>query len=197
MVIMDSPNNEGDGMFTDIFNTEKKYNLITADPPWEYGSRGPREGKFGELDYNDMRLADIKSLPVQSIAEKDCALLLWFTGSFVKEATEICEAWGFKVIRIDTVWEKVKPTGGRHGAVGPWGMSDAEFVLLGTRGKACSMQKVRNQWVIQKAEYPGVHSKKPESILSLFDKRFGDVPKIELFSRSHRDGWDCWGNEVN
>ena len=24
----------------------------------------------------------------------------------------------------------------------------------------------------------------------------GDVPRIELFARSHADGWDCWGDEA-
>lgn len=103
---------------------------------------------------------------------------------------------GFKFIRIDTVWKKVKPTGGKHAACGPWGMSDAEFVLLGTKGKACSMQEVRNQYVVQEACYTGKHSEKPESILELFDARFGDVPRLELFSRKERQGWDCFGDEI-
>ena len=183
-------------MFADIFSTDKKYNLITADPPWSYGSKGPRGGKFGELDYSCMSTSDICSLPISNLAESDCALMLWFTGSFVKDAIQVCEAWGFKVVRIDTVWKKVKKTGGRHGAVGPWGMSDAEFVLLGTKGKACSMQVVKNQFVVQEAAYTGRHSEKPEEILRLFDERFGSVPKIEIFARAPRSGWDCWGDEV-
>jgi N6-adenosine-specific RNA methylase IME4 len=183
-------------MKIDIFNTDKKYSLITADPPWKYGSNGPRGGKFGALDYSDMTIADLKDLPVSALSDNPCALLMWFTGSFAKEAIEVCEAWGFKFIRIDTVWKKIKKTGGKHAACGPWGMSDAEFILLGTKGKACSMQKIRNQYVIQEAFYTGVHSEKPESILELFDKRFGDVPRLELFSRKHRQGWDCFGDEV-
>lgn len=182
-------------MRIDIFNTDKKYNLITADPPWKYGSKGPRGGKFGALDYSNMSTSDICDLPIKEISEDDCALLLWFTGSFVKDAIEVCEAWGFKVIRIDTVWKKIKKTGGRHAACGPWGMSDAEFVLLGTKGKAHSMQKVRNQFVVQEAKYTGKHSEKPEEILCLFDARFGDVSKVEIFAREHREGWDCWGDQ--
>ncbi|MGL5281059.1 MAG: MT-A70 family methyltransferase [Plesiomonas shigelloides] len=183
-------------MKVDIYNTDKKYNLITADPAWQYGSGGPRGGRFGKLDYSTMSTDDICALPVSELADKDCALELWFTASFVEDAIKVCKAWGFKVVRIDIVWEKLKESGARHAAVGPWGMSDAEFVLLGTKGKACSMQKVRNQYMIQKGVYTGKHSEKPEEILKLFDTRFGDVPRIELFAREHRDGWDCWGNEV-
>ena len=183
-------------MFVDIFNTDKTFNLITADPPWNYGSKGPRGGKFGALDYDSMTIGDLCALPVSNIVSDEwCALELWFTGSFVKEAIQVCEAWGFKVVRIDTVWKKIKKTGGRHAAVGPWGMSDAEFVLLGTKGKAYSNQKVKNQFVVQEAAYTGFHSEKPEEILKLFDNRFGDVPRIELFSRKIRPGWACWGNQ--
>jgi len=34
-------------MIVDIYNTDKKYNLITADPPWKYGSKGPGGGGGG------------------------------------------------------------------------------------------------------------------------------------------------------
>lgn len=40
---------------TDIFITGKKYNIIYADPPWEYGSKQPfRSGgvRFHQLDKN-------------------------------------------------------------------------------------------------------------------------------------------------
>jgi N6-adenosine-specific RNA methylase IME4 len=26
---------------------------------------------------------------------------------------------------------------------------------------------------------------------------FPDLPKLELFARQQRPGWDAWGNEVN
>ena len=25
----------------------------------------------------------------------------------------------------------------------------------------------------------------------------GDLPRVELFARNTKEGWDCWGNEVD
>lgn len=183
-------------MKIDIFNTDKKYSLILADPPWKYGSKGARSGKFAELDYDDMTTGDICALPVKDLAEKDCALEVWFTGSFVEDAIRVCKAWGFKVVRIDCVWNKKYESGAPHAVCGPWGMSDCEFILLGSKGKACSMQiGKRNMYTGHDVEYPKVHSRKPEYFHELFEKRYGDISRIELFARTHMDGWDCWGNE--
>lgn len=184
-------------MVIDIFNTQRKYSVIYADPPWKYGSKGCRSGQFASLDYNDMTTGDIIKLPVKNIAADDSVLLLWFTGSFVHDAILVCTGWGFNVVRIDTVWNKKTSGGKPHGVPGPWGMSDCEFILLGTRGKACSLQwGKRNMYTGQDVEYPGKHSQKPDHFYELIEKRFKPVPKIELFARQERVGWDCWGNEV-
>lgn len=183
--------------FVDIFNTSNTYNIIYADPPWRYGSKGCRSGQYGKLDYNDMTTGDIAGLPVSNLAADNSVLLMWFTGSFVHDAIIVCAAWGFNVVRIDTVWNKKTNRGKPHGVPGPWGMSDCEFILLGTKGKACGLQLgKRNMYTGQDVEYPGVHSRKPEHFYELIESRFQPLPKIELFARQHRKGWDCWGNEV-
>ena len=40
------------------------------------------------------------------------------------------------------------------------------------------------------------HSKKPAEVREKIIRVFGDLPRIELFSRDKIEGWDCWGNEV-
>lgn len=184
-------------MFADIFNTENKYEIILADPPWKYGSKGARSGQFGDLDYDNMTTEDIAALPVKDLASENCALEMWFTASFVEDAIKVCKSWGFKVVRIDAVWNKKKKSGKPHAVCGPWGMSDCEFILLGSKGKACSMQQgKRNMYTGHDVEYPEFHSRKPEYFHELIEKRFGERSMIDLFAREHRDGWDCWGNEV-
>ena len=37
--------------------------------------------------------------------------------------------------------------------------------------------------------------KKPEESYEVFD-RMSHEPRIELFARTKREGWDSWGNEV-
>lgn len=33
-------------MYVDIYNTNKKYNIIYADPPWKYKSRANHKTRF-------------------------------------------------------------------------------------------------------------------------------------------------------
>jgi DNA (cytosine-5)-methyltransferase 1 len=174
----------------------KVYDVIYADPPWQYGSRGPRSGQFAELDYETMTTDEIAALPVEQIAARDAALFLWFTGSFMPDALQVCEAWGFRFVRIDKVWAKTTAKGNRHAAVGPWGMSDCEFLLLGTRGRMCSRQAQRNQYVLCEEPYPGKHSEKPGVFRFGIEERFPDAPRLELFARKRVPSWDAWGNEV-
>lgn len=43
----------------------------------------------------------------------------------------------------------------------------------------------------------GAHSEKPWEVRHRLELLYGDVPRIELFSRSAAPGWDAWGNEVD
>ena len=40
------------------------------------------------------------------------------------------------------------------------------------------------------------HSVKPREVRERIVSLFGDLPRVELFTREKVDGWDCWGNEV-
>jgi N6-adenosine-specific RNA methylase IME4 len=40
------------------------------------------------------------------------------------------------------------------------------------------------------------HSQKPDEAYELIEKMYPDLPKIELFARYARPGWDVWGNEA-
>lgn len=50
-------------MKVDIFNTEKKYDIIYADPPWEYRNMGNIQATAAS-HYSTMKQADIEKLPV-------------------------------------------------------------------------------------------------------------------------------------
>lgn len=93
----------------DIFNTNKKYNVIYADPPWRYNDRTC----IGtcEKQYETMKLEDIKNLPIKELCEKDCVLFLWTTYPKLKEALELIESWGFKYKSIAFQWIKLNKSG--------------------------------------------------------------------------------------
>ena len=56
----------------------KKYSIIYADPPWEYVKSGGKKNSRGmaKQHYETMTIDQIKSLPVQDIAEDNCALFI-------------------------------------------------------------------------------------------------------------------------
>ena len=40
------------------------------------------------------------------------------------------------------------------------------------------------------------HSQKPEVFADHISRLWPNTPKLEMFARKPRDGWDSWGNEV-
>jgi N6-adenosine-specific RNA methylase IME4 len=40
------------------------------------------------------------------------------------------------------------------------------------------------------------HSRKPDEAYELIEQMYPELPKIELFARQRRNGWDAWGKEV-
>ena len=175
----------------------KKYDVIYSDPPWKFSSRGARSGRFGKLDYPTMTIKEIASLNVIDIVKDNSALFLWVPGAFIMDSNLVIESWGFKFVRMEAVWEKTKSTGNKHKVCGPWGMNEAEFLLMGVRGKMCGAQTgMRNLETIVTEPYPGKHSEKPNIFRERIKYRFGDVSRLEMFARQKYEGWDIWGNEL-
>ncbi len=86
-------------MFADIYKTDKRYNVIYADPPWRYNKRNNAKTKFGKGangHYNLMTMQDIKALPIPKIAAENCALFLWVTFPYINEQIKLFEDWGFE-----------------------------------------------------------------------------------------------------
>ena len=75
----------------------KKYQIIYADPPWEYTSKQPfrSEGvRFNPLsdEYKTMTMNDLYKMKISTITDKDCILFMWSTDSHLKEAIKLIEA---------------------------------------------------------------------------------------------------------
>ena len=70
-------------MKIDIFNTDKKYDIIYADPPWAYlWGKGETGGNFcPEKHYHTMSTEQICELGkyIKKIRQKNCALFIWCT----------------------------------------------------------------------------------------------------------------------
>lgn len=183
-------------MKVDIFNTDKKYNIIYADPAWEYRQKGSRG--TAERHYKTMKTDEICKLPIKDIKTDNAICFMWATFPNIDEALKVMRAWGFKYKTAAFVWvKKNKKASSNFWGMGAYTRANAEICLLGISNKTKAKQVVKSHRVHQLIESPvEYHSKKPDITREKIIELLGDIPKIELFARQQADGWDCWGNEV-
>ena len=177
----------------------KKYQIIYADPPWNYNNWSPLKTeklskKCGRMLYPTMSLENICSLPIDDIADKDCILFLWATMPCLEQALSVVKVWGFIYKTTAFTWVKNNPSGwGYYSGLGNWTLANPELCLLATHKTFPKRQSpVKQLLVAPRSE----HSKKPDEARGRIVELMGDLPRIELFARQKVDGWDCWGNEV-
>lgn len=180
----------------DIFNTDKKYKIIYADPPWQYQTYSKKGlGRSAESHYPTMTKKDIRSLPIRDICSNDSVLFLWVTAPCFEEGLELIRSWGFTYKTVAFTWVKqCKKSDKIFTGIGYYTRANAEFCLLATRGKI--LKRISHSISSVIISHIEQHSKKPSEVRDRIVKLFGDLPRIELFARQKADGWDSWGNEV-
>lgn len=186
-------------MKTDIFTTDKKYNILYADSPWEYPESGGMKNSRGmaKQHYTTMKTADICALPVRRICTDDALCFMWATFPKIAEALEVMTAWGFTYKTAAFVWVKRNKCGSVFWGMGQYTRANAEVCLLGISRKTKAREAVKSHAVHQIIEaIPGRHSEKPPETRERIMQLTGGGSAIELFARQAADGWDCWGNEV-
>ena len=173
----------------------KKYNTIVIDPPWNITMSGKvkrgREHRKTALTYKTMSLEEIKyKIPISQIANKGCHIYCWTTNKMLRETFNVLEEWS---VNFHLVLVMVKPSGIAPAMGYVFG---SEFCLLGFYGKP--MQKFLNigklNW-IQNLNGDGKHSVKPDKFYELVEA-MSPAPRIDIFARRKREGWDVYGNEV-
>lgn len=174
----------------------KKYKIIYADPPWQYRVYSKKgQGRSAENHYHTMNIKDIKALPVDKIADKDCILFLWITFPCLKEGIEVMERWGFKYKTCGFNWVKRnKKKNTYFMGLGFWTRSNSEVCLIGTKGQPKRVSKSVSQICDARIME---HSKKPAEIRERIVELYGELPRVELFARDKVKGWDSLGDEID
>jgi N6-adenosine-specific RNA methylase IME4 len=179
----------------------KKYNIILADPPWKY-TQDKKSKNFRAVTsehYETMTTEEICKLPIQSISKEDSILFMWATFPQIKEAIKVIEAWGFEYKTVGFIWIKKN----KKANTNAWGMgfytrSNAEVCLIGVKPKSSPTKLIKSHAVHQIIESKRLrHSEKPNEVREKVLELCGDMPRIELFAREKKEGWDVWGNELN
>ena len=197
-----------------------KYQIIYADPPWAYSDSCNAGSRGAAHKYDVMALEEICALPVDMISEKDSLLLMWYTPPFHKEAVQVAESWGFKVINGSLFdWIKLIPRYEDHiklaikkgqlqspndfvellnkitaMGMGNYSRANSEDVLIAKKGKGVPRTNAGVKQVVYAPR--GRHSEKPREVRTAIETLFGNTSKVELFARAQNEGWDVWGNEV-
>jgi len=176
----------------DIFNTDKKYNIIYADPPWSYEVDYVPDRNV-KTHYKIMTLEEILKLPINNIADKNCILFLWVTAPQLQNVFKVIEAWGFKYSTVGFVWVKKNKDGSPFIGLGAWTRANAELCLIAKKGSITCLDHSISQIIEAPVEE---HSKKPDIVRELIERLVGKLPRIELFARQKPNGWDVWGDEI-
>ncbi len=175
----------------------KKYQIIYADCPWKYNifsDKPPCARKAEESYYEVADLIDLVKLPLQELADENCALFMWATYPALPIALKLIKEWGFHYRTVAFTWvKKNKKSDSWFWGMGGWTRANAEICLLATRGNPKRISKSVHSVIDTPIEG---HSKKPDVVRERIVQLMGDLPRIELFARQRVDGWDCWGNEV-
>lgn len=182
------------------FADGKKYQTIYADPPWQFQNRtgkvAPEHKRLTR--YATMMLDDIKALPVPELSGDKAHLYLWVPNALLPDGLAVMDAWGFEY-KGNIVWEKVRKDGQPDGrGVGFYFRNVTELLLFGIKKKSApnrTLAPARSQVNLirtQKRE----HSRKPDEIIPIIEA-CSSAPRIELFARGDREGWDMWGNQAD
>ena len=172
-----------------------KYEIIYADPPWDYkgqtqhGGEGTADTGGAAKHYETVPLSDLKGLNLPYVAADDALLFMWSSSPHLDQAIDLMKSWGFKWATIGFVWDKQRVNPGFYT------MSQCELCLIGKRGRIPTPRGARNvrQFV---SSMRGRHSQKPDEVRRRIEEMFPTQRKLEMFARVAAPGWDVWGNEV-
>jgi len=161
-----------------------KYAVILADPPWKYDNSGFNEAAEGQ--YPTMSLEEICQLPVPDLTTKSTILFLWAVNPLLPEAMQVLKAWGF-TYKTNMAWIKDRARG-----KGWFLKAKHELILIGVRGD--TPHPLERPDSCFEADRGPMHSRKPIESYKIIETMYSG-PKVELFARFNRPGWDSWGNE--
>lgn len=184
------------------------YRCIAMDPPWaEYGGGG----RGAQNHYALLSRSEIARVILQApcfTPAPDCHLWMWVTDNFLLDGLSLVEQLGFRYVRTFT-WVKVKDragpfkrrprrfvefaTGMVQIGIGKYARGSHELCLFAVRGASMLPETAPSSVLFAPR---GEHSAKPDAFYTDRIEVVSPGPRLEMFARRPRAGWDVWGNEV-
>lgn len=177
---------------------KSQYRTIVADPPYpEYGG-GIKGGRRGaNRHYPLMSVKEILGMAdfVKSLRDPEgCHLWLWVTNTHLQDGLDVMKAWGFNY-KNKVTWKK-----DRFG-LGQYLRGMSEDCLFGVYGalpyKTIEIDgRTKRAQGVTVIEAPRTeHSTKPDALMEMAEL-VSYPPRIELFARRTKDGWDAIGSAL-
>lgn len=179
-----------------------RYKCVLMDPPWP--ERGGGKCKRGaDRHYPIMSIREIKWTTFEYfygglLANREirvdidgCHLWIWATNNHMPCGVELMRHLGFRYI-TNIAWVKVKNDRLQKG-LGQYTRGCHELLLFGVKGRAMIPETYNRPPTVLFAERTK-HSQKPKEAYELIEK-VSPGPRLEMFARNTRIGWDNWGNE--
>lgn len=166
-----------------------KYNIIYADPPWEYYEGGY---KNQSQHYDTYTVEGLKQMPISDLVAENCILFLWVTFPILDQVFDLIKWWGFEYSTVGFVWVKSTANDKFFFGLGNWTRANAELCLIATKGSIPRQDASISQIIYEPV---GEHSEKPEIVKEKIVQLVGDLPRIELFARKETPGWEYHGNQ--
>lgn len=168
----------------------KHYRTIVIDPPWDGPGGCPRfepDKPTGFIPYQTMTGIQIANLRVKEIAARGAQLFLWATSRNLGDAYLCVQGWGFDYRGL-LVWKK--PLGmGRHVR------HEAEFLIWAVSPGSPQVAPGKAIRQVYTWKKPRRHSEKPAEAYELI-RQLSQWPRVDVFARQRRPGFDAWGNEA-
>jgi N6-adenosine-specific RNA methylase IME4/ParB-like chromosome segregation protein Spo0J len=172
------------------FPSDRRYAVLYADPPWHFEVYNEESGieRAAGNHYPTMSLDEICAMPILNLASPDAALFMWTTAPHLRESFDVLVAWGFEY-KTNIVWVKDKI------GLGYFVRNQHELLLVATRGDMPSPSPANRPPSVISAPRRE-HSRKPDEAYALIEAMYPALPKLEVFARQRRPGWDVWGIET-
>ncbi|KAB2788147.1 S-adenosylmethionine-binding protein [Brucella anthropi] len=167
------------------------YPIYYFDAPWQFGVHSEVTGreKSAENHYPTMPTDDIIKLMSGLIGGNNPAVCFaWATNPMLADALRVLDACGFTYVH-HWIWDK------EVAGTGYWGRDRHELLLIGRRGDVAAPLPGTQPETVHR-ERKGKHSAKPAFFAEQIERLYPDLPKLELFCRDPRPGWDAWGFEA-
>lgn len=165
-----------------------QYRCVALDPPW-HEQGGGKIKRGADRHYGLMKTGAILALlreQIRPLIAADAHVWLWVTNNYLPDGLRALDALDVRYV-TNLAW--VKPSFG----LGQYLRGQHELCLFGVRGRAMLPPRRDVPSVINAAK--ARHSEKPEAAFETFE-RVSPGPRLEVFARVKRAGWDAWGDEV-